>query len=386
MKLQSLVVFRGLLSDRVLRLLPPLLSLAGKSPEERLARYTDFVSALFCENESLTGYILGRVLTEPNIYAQKRARKEDISPVLRRCVSNELGLLEEVSRLTAREVISAVGYGGYLPEWQTDSLDFSKEYEYRMSNISRLGYGVFALHRMFFVSGGDIVPVAHPDPVRLSELIGYENERKAVIDNTKALIDGRPAANALLYGDAGTGKSSTVKAIVNEYAGEGLRLIEISKKQLSDIPAVIEELYGNPLKFILFIDDLSFPAGEDFGGLKAALEGTARAKAPNAVIYATSNRRRIINETFSMREGDDIHKSETIQEQVSLSERFGLSINFQRPGKEAYLSIVRELAAQYGLRDTASIDIIAEKHALLRGGRSPRTARQLVEHLKSLEG
>ena len=385
MKLQSLVVFRALMHDKVLRLLPPMLSLAGKSPEERLARYSNFVSALFCENENLTDYIFGCLCSDQNIYAVKRARKQDINPALRQCVSNELKVLEEAARLEARQVIAAVGYGGYLPEWQNRPLDFAKEYEHRLNNVSRLGYGIFARHRMFFVEDKRIVPIAHPDPVRLSELIGYENERRAVVENTLALLNGRPAANVLLYGDAGTGKSSTVKAVVNEYAHEGLRLIEIRKNQLSDIPAVVERLHDNPLKFILFIDDLSFSCGEDFGGLKAVLEGTARAKAPNIAIYATSNRRRLINETFSSRDGDDIHKSETIQEQVSLSERFGLPVNFARPGKEEYLYIVRGLAAQYGLRDTGGIDQRAERYALSRGGRSPRVARQFVERLKSME-
>ena len=155
-------------------------------------------------------------------------------------------------------MIAAVGYGGYLPEWQNRPLDFAKEYEHRLNNVSRLGYGIFARHRMFFVEDKRTVPIAHPDPVRLSELIGYENERRAVVENTLALLNGRPAANVLLYGDAGTGKSSTVKAVVNEYAHEGLRLVEIRKNQLSDIPAVVERLHDNPLKFILFIDDLSF--------------------------------------------------------------------------------------------------------------------------------
>jgi predicted AAA+ superfamily ATPase len=238
---------------------------------------------------------------------------------------------------------------------------------------------------MFCVTDRQIVPVKSPDTVRLSDLKGYEAERQAVIDNTVALLNGKPAANALLYGDAGTGKSSTVKAVVNEFAGRGLRLVEIRKNQLMQIPAVIESLHQNPLKFILFIDDLSFArSNEEIGALKAVLEGSAAAKSSNIVLYATSNRRHLIHETFSERGDDDIHRNETMQEQLSLSDRFGLSVNFFKPDKEKYLAIVNALAKQYGVSEAADLDLNAERYALERGGRSPRADRQFIEYLMSL--
>jgi predicted AAA+ superfamily ATPase len=244
------------------------------------------------------------------------------------------------------------------------------------------GYGVFLKHHMFSVADGWVAPVHSPDPVRLSDLKGYARERAAVVENTKALLEGKPAANALLYGDAGTGKSSTIKALVNECAGEGLRLIEFRKNQLSEIPAVAERLRGNPLKFILFIDDLSFSEDNgEVGALKAILEGTVSARTKNVVIYATSNRRHIVSERFSDRGDDEIHRNETIQEQVSLSQRFGLAVNFMKPDRAQYLSIVRELALQYGVNDLETLDLLAERYAIERGGRSPRVARQFVEAL-----
>ena len=200
-----------------------------------------------------------------------------------------------------------------------------------------------------------------------------------------ALLRGRPAANALLYGDAGTGKSSTVKAIVNEYRDRGLRLIEIAKNQFRNIPALIEQLSGNPLKFILFIDDLSFAEqNDDFNALKAVLEGSVSHKAPNLAIYATSNRRHLIKESFSDRAGDDVHRNETIQELTSLSERFGLSVSFYGPDKKLYHQIVTGLKEQYGIgMEDAVLLQEADKYAFQRSGRSPRVARQFMEYLVS---
>ena len=203
---------------------------------------------------------------------------------------------------------------------------------------------------MFHWEHGRVAPVRTPDPIRLSELIDYQREKQIILDNTRALLSGKPAANMLLTGDAGTGKSSTVKAVVNELWQEGLRIVEIRKEQLHEIPGILDELNLNPLKFILFIDDLSFQKNDDnFSALKAMLEGSVSAKSRNVVIYATSNRRHLVKETSADREGEDIHRGDAMQEAASLSERFGLRVTFQRPSKETYLSIVRELAKRDGL-------------------------------------
>ena len=194
-------------------------------------------------------------------------------------------------------------------------------------------------------ANGEITPLKSADKITAEDLIGYEAEREKVILNTKALISGKPAANILLCGDAGTGKSSTVKAVANMFACEGVRLIEVQKEQLMSLPVIMEEINHNPLKFIIFIDDLSLNKTEEgFGTLKAILEGSASAKAHNAVIYATSNRRHLVKESFSDRDGDDIHRNDTIQELLSLSERFGLTVQFSKPNKELYLKIVKSLA------------------------------------------
>ena len=382
LKLQTLTIFRELLRDEVLGRLPALFTLSGVGMAERLAAYADFASSLFQEGENLADCVWDRIVSGETPCVLRCARGEAVSPELAQCLENELKILEELSQLTARAVKDAIGYDGYLPEWKTHPADFVGDYARFLRNIATSGYGVFLKHHMFAVADGGIAPVYCPDPVRLTDLKGYERERKAVVDNTRALLDGKPAANALLYGDAGTGKSSTIKAVANEYTGEGLRLIEFRKNQLSEIPAVAERLRENPLKFILFIDDLSFAedCGE-VGALKAILEGTVSARTKNVVVYATSNRRHIVGERFSDRGDDEIHRSETIEEQVSLSQRFGLAVSFFKPDRAQYLSIVRELALQYGVCDIGELDLRAERYAIERGGRSPRVARQFVESL-----
>ena len=215
--------------------------------------------------------------------------------------------------------------------------------------------------------------------------MGYRAQRRQVVENTKALLRGISSANILLYGDAGTGKSATVKALANDMFGGGLRLIEIKKSQYSRIPRLIDELSTNPLKFILFIDDLSFSRDDDdFSSLKAILEGSVSSKSDNIVIYATSNRRHFVKESFSDRDGDDLHFSDTMEEISSLSDRFGLTITFSRPDKDEYLRIVSELAAKMQL-DIApdQLSVKAEAFAIRRSGRSPRVAKHFVELMSS---
>ena len=266
-------------------------------------------------------------------------------------------------------------------------LDFSQLYAQRLLEIRKIGFGKFSTHHVFVMTDDDLEPVDYPDPISLSQLSGYEEERKEVVDNTLALLSGKPANNCLLYGDCGTGKSSTVKAVANEYKYLGLRLIEIKKKQLHLIPKIIEKIAKNPLKFILFIDDLSFSEDDDdYAALKAALEGSVSSNSPNMIIYATSNRRHLVKETFSSRQGDELHFNDTVQELMSLSERFGLTVTFMKPDKKLYLSIVEALAEKYELKTPMQeILVRAEAFALSRSGRSPRCAKQFVEYLKGSE-
>ncbi|MDE5582130.1 MAG: ATP-binding protein [Ruminococcus sp.] len=377
-------VFCNLGADRVIVNLMCLLSDHDEICDF-IRDYSDVASALYKTNINLSEYILKAVLEDDNFYIRGIAQGKVFDSYIVEAVENELKIFQELSRFTPEDVTADIDYDGFLPKWRTSEIDFVAEYNKRLENIGKFGYGKYSQNRMFILRNGETVPVKYPDTQRLEHLYGYNRERQAVIDNTLALLDGKSAQNALLYGDAGTGKSSTIKAIVNEYADRGLRLIEITKEQLRDIPQIIDEISHNPLKFIIFIDDLTFTSGEDgFGSLKAMLEGSSSARSDNTVIYATSNRRHLVKETFSERDGDDVHRNDTMQELISLSARFGLRVNFSRPDKKEFVRIAGEIAVQNGIEitDGKDFELRAERFVMSSGnGRSPRTARQFVNQL-----
>ncbi len=383
--LNSLVVFRGILKEKVIEALSELLASENTDALTQIRLYSNFVYELYKKSENLSKYILELVLEDENSYIIRHAEGKTVDALIEECAMKELEVLESISRLTSSEVAAAIDYNGFLPGWKNEDIDFKAEYDKRIKGISNYGYGLYAKYSMFIIKDSKVTPVRYPDETRLTDLIGYERERQEVVDNTLALLSGKPAQNVLLCGDAGTGKSSTVKAVVNEFADRGLRLIEITKEQLRDIPVIIDSISHNPLKFILFIDDLSFSSDDDcFGALKATLEGSVSARADNIVIYATSNRRHLVRESFSDREGDDIHRNDTIQQLISLSARFGLTVTFSKPGKREYMEIVKGLAAKYNIEmDETKLAIEAEAFALAGSGRSARTARHFINNLIS---
>ncbi|MBQ2842336.1 MAG: ATP-binding protein [Clostridia bacterium] len=385
LKLNSLCIFRALLYDSVIsRLVKYLKSVENADTTEKISLYSDFVSALYSNNKvSLARHIHTVVGNNENVYVKIIGSGKSGSPTMKKCVDAELEILQSVADLTPAELQSAIDWNGFLPVFKAEKVDLANDYAKRTKNIGKYGYGIYAKNHMFRIDNGKIVPVLHPDETMLSDLIGYEREKKTVLDNTKALLESKPAANILLTGDAGTGKSSTVKAVVNELYKEGLRIIEVRKEQLREISVILDELSDNPLKFILFIDDLSFQKDDDnFSALKAILEGSVSAKSKNVVIYATSNRRHLVKEKFSDREGDDVHFNDTIQEIISLSDRFGIHITFNKPNKETYLDIVRSLANKKGIKyNSDELERKAEQFALEKGSRSARAAKQFVESI-----
>ena len=382
-ELSALSVFGALLEDGVVADIYKLLT--AKPGIESARAMGRLAHDLYHENDNLTDAVLDRALTDQNLFMVTLSSGRKASAHLRRRAEEELGLLERVSRLTPERLAVMTGLGCSLPGWDISEKDFIPLYYDRVKNIASFGYGVFCKSRAFILENGAIVPVHAPDPITLEGLPGYQQQRQEVYDNTLALVEGRPAANVLLYGDSGTGKSSTVKAVTNALCDRGLRLIEIKKNQLMELPRLLEQLPVNPLKFIIFIDDLSFVRDDDnYAALKAALEGSVAAKTENVVIYATSNRRHLVKESFSDREGDDIHVGDTIAEQTSLSDRFGLVVTFTRPDKEHYLEIVARLCEYNGITlDKDELEAMAERFALAHSGRSPRVARQFVDALLS---
>ena len=393
-RLHGLVVFRSLLDDPVVA---KLLDLTDRM-EAGAPGYgpvcdavAQFEAALF-EHTTNWGSYLSAAVLEAETVCVRQAASGTLAPALQTALDSELAFLQALCGLTLDELLAAAGSAAgqaqelaFLPRWETSGIDLPAAYAQRMSEVGKKGYGMFAKHHVFTVENGQLVPVKYPDPQRLSELPGYEKEREKVIANTKALLAGMPANNVLLYGDAGTGKSSAVKAIANEFAPEGLRLVEVKKNQLYQIPDLMDKLAANPLKFILFIDDLSFTANDDnFAALKAILEGSVGGRAKNIAVYATSNRRHLIKETLTDRPGDDIHEADTRQELMSLSARFGLTVTFQRPEKARFETILAELAKQHGIdMPMDQLLVKAEAFAIRAGGRSPRVAKQFIEQCEA---
>lgn len=387
--LGTVVIFRKILSDPVTAGFVKALKAAenGENTERAVGYYCDFAESLYRYGEDFTEYLLTRVLEDENMYILRRAEEGRSGALMDECLANELYTLGRLGAVTFDEMRELLGYDGFLPAYRTSERDFSAAYADRIHNLSKHGFGIYSSHHVFVVENGRPVPVDHPDDISLSQLYGYERERGEVIDNTLALLGGRPANNVLLYGQCGTGKSSAVKAIANEFAKDGLRLIEIKKKQLHELPDIINVICRNPLKFIIFIDDLSFTEDDDdYAALKAILEGSVNSSAGNVAIYATSNRRHLVRETFSSRQGDEVHFNDTMQELLSLSDRFGLTVTFSKPSKDLYLEVVEQLANQYEIA-TPLEELFkqAEVFALSRGGRSPRTAKQFVKYVKGME-
>lgn len=255
------------------------------------------------------------------------------------------------------------------------------------------GVGKFGLHKAFRIRHEDkgviIEPILNIAHVHLDDLVGYESAKQKLIDNTEAFVSGRRANNCLLFGDAGTGKSSSIKAIANQYYDKGLRVIEIYKHQFRDLNDVISQVKNRNYKFILYMDDLSFEDFEtEYKYLKAVIEGGLEKKPDNILIYATSNRRHLIREKFSDKEDrrDDLHAGDTVQEKLSLAARFGVTIFFSAPDKKQFQQIVCALAKRYGVvMDEEELLLEANKWELAHGGLSGRTAQQFIDYLLGKE-
>lgn len=258
------------------------------------------------------------------------------------------------------------------------------------------GVGMFGLNKAFRIQDRTdsklvFLPINNMDKVMLSDLVGYEIQKKKLVDNTRAFVEGKKANNVLLFGDSGTGKSTSIKAIVNEFYDQGLRMIEIYKHQFKDLSNVIAAVKNRNYKFIIYMDDLSFEEFEiEYKFLKAVIEGGVETKPDNILIYATSNRRHLIRETWSDRndvqQDEGMHRSDTMQEKLSLVNRFGVTINYSKPSKKEYFDIVIHLAAKSGIKMSEDeLKAEANKWELSHGGISGRTAQQFIYYLQGKE-
>ena len=397
--LSSLSVFRGIMKRSVVKAYYKLLLSLDSEPDEFLNAYGDFYSLI---SERGFSNRLAYAMTEAALFDENcftraaAAGKYDTLPdnVLK-AVKRDCEAILAASSLASEEVLKAYKYydeikeiADSLPRWGAgDCAPSFKMFDGSLKNVARYykenGCGIFARYKAFIWRDGDIQPVLHPDRIDMDSFTGYEIQRDMVVNNTKSFIEGKSCNNCLLYGDKGTGKSSTVKAIANEFRQDGLRIVEIPKERLIDFPILVDKIAALPMKFIIFIDDLSFQKqDQSYTTLKAVLEGGLAARPDNALIYATSNRRHLVKESFSDRTDDDVNTRDNMQESLSLSDRFGLAVCYSIPTKKEFVDIVIALARQKGIQmSDEELEMGAERFALSRGGRSPRCAKQYVESL-----
>ena len=383
----SVVIFRNILKTKVIKKLLKFLNCETKENIDNIKQidlYCEFLSELFKSDNNLADFILSQIFLDDNIYISKCILKQEINNNLKKIFKNELNFFKYISSFDFSSIFNKE-YSKNIAELEIKEIDFYKIYFEHIKDIDKKGYGIFYNNNMFVLDDiKNIIAVKNKDNQDIKKLYGYEIERNKVLSNTKILIEGKKANNILLYGDAGTGKSSTVKAVANFFKDEGLRLIEIKKNQLNFITDIIESLSDSPLKFIIFIDDLTFSSNDDtFSYLKAVLEGGVNSFPNNIAVYVTSNYRHLIKENFTDRTGDDIHIEDTIQQIMSLTNRFGMIITFQRPGRDLFKEIVLSYAKENNIKtDKEELINQAEAYAIRSTGRSPRVAKQFIELLK----
>lgn len=353
-----------------------------------LTGYCKICRILLSENKSLAQYLHDLLVYGKHEFMdkcaaapteqQRKAVEFDIAAIKRLAQYSSEKLKSQMSDRCDSEVLAL------LPDYEQGTFDYTADYF--IAHAAKYGSGIIARFKAFTFDGEQLCPIENTDPIRLSDLKNYEAQRSQVVENTVCFLNKKPAQNVLLYGDRGTGKSSTVKALLNEY--DELRMVELSKNDVVMLPKLFELLKSSPLRFIVMIDDLTFSENDDrFTILKAALEGSLAARPDNILIYATTNRRKIIKETSAERSGEDISRSDAIDESMTLADRFGLYVTFGKPNKEQYLDIVRKLAADSAVTvSDVELCAAAERYALRRGGRSPRVARQFVDIVSARVG
>lgn len=369
-----------------------------------LKAYSQWFYALASCDQSWQAYLLTQLLEADNPFSQRAQRQpfDTLPPHLVVAATHDLKALqhlfncstEQVSHWiqTATEIApppislesKALSYPAICDTLRRSS-HWADAVEELAAHYASNGAGFFGQYRAARWQNGQLQGIAHADPIRVEELVGYETQRDVLLQNTEALLAGYPALHLLLYGSRGTGKSSLVKALLHQYGDRGLRLIEVSKSDLKDLIVIVDELRELPQSFVIFVDDLSFEEDEDaYKTLKVVLEGNLTARPNNLVVYATSNRRHLIREFFGDRprpsDADEVHSWDTVQEKLSFSDRFGLTLTFEPPNQTTYLAIVHHLANQAGLPlTTEELEFRALQWATRHNGRSGRSARQFID-------
>ena len=384
----SLTVLKNLLKDDIISSYNKALD--EKFSLESLGQLYSYILDKNAE-DGIFNYVCDIIIKDNNIFALRASTEENLSDKLKNAYIRDLKILYHTAEdivnafkdnLHTLELDKGTANNLFIDKWSnTDTID-------NLINFYRLnGFGDFAFFKAFKFSVDKLIPLKNTSNITLNGLKEYVDEKKQISFNIEAFLKGLPFANMLLYGDKGTGKSSTVHAMLNNYFKKGLRLVELPKSQIPDLIKLFEVLPKKPLKFIVFIDDLAMSDKEDnFSLLKAALEGSVTGLNKNIMVCATSNRRHIISESFADRD-NNVHFRDTMQEQLSLADRFGLAVLFDSPDKKLYLDIVYQLCTENKIElDKEQLTLQAERFATLKGGRSPRRAKQFVDMLIAEQG
>ncbi|MEM9138040.1 MAG: ATP-binding protein [Cyanobacteria bacterium P01_F01_bin.42] len=357
--------------------------------------YGSWFYQLALQSYSWRQWIERQIQLEPNPVAIALQRQLILSSSLQEAARRDLETLEAIATLgpslicppqmPSGEAINDCNEDGFF---HTDQ-SWPQQLPRLCQHYQKHGTGIIAQHLALRWTEGHLVGIQDNDPIQLQELVGYERQKARICRNTESLLDGFAALNVLLYGARGTGKSALVKALVNDYGDRGLRLVELTKADLIYLPQAVQAVRQAPQKFIFFVDDLSFEEDEEsYKALKVVLEGNLTARPPNVVVYATSNRRHLIREFFADRprpsDADEIQSWDTVQEKLSLSDRFGLSLTFEPANQDTYLRIVFHLAQMHQLAvEPDALEFRALQWATQQNGRSGRTARQFIQALRA---
>lgn len=389
--LRGIAVYKNITTHPLMESFSGLLDALSRGEGERaLAEYTDFYYGLCRAGFAGPGDWLWDALRYEDAPFPLAVESGRVDGGLLAAGEHDLETLIRLATLDCKEILPALSallpaeYGPVLeklPRWRAGA-PFTVED--LMNAYRNNGAGLFARYQAFLWEHETLLPVPDPDCMGAEALRGYEWQREEVLANTRALLEGRQVNNVLLYGDSGTGKSVTVKSLLAVPEFHNLRLIEVEKESLGDLPRLIRMLAGRRQKFILFIDDLAFDQDDrTYSALKTILEGGLEKRPTNVAVYATSNRRNLVRQTFSDRAGDEVDMIETIQEKTSLAERFGLRIPYLTMSRPEFLNMVEELAAVRGVsmeRDKLRAEAV--KWEMHHPGRTPRTARQFILSLE----
>lgn len=401
-QIASLLLYQSVFQDEVGQTFCRLLQTLNRGSSDCLTAYGAWFYALAQENQSWQDYLVGRILRDENPFS-KQVQKyavQDTNPALIAAAKHDLQALQQLFLCSTEQLSQWVQEVAQTPAppvaWQQEAsqhtflhqqTNWTDAIEKLAAYYRQHGIGLFATYQALIWQQEQLRGIAHPDPVKLELIVGYELQKQALLQNTEFLLAGYPALHVLLYGSRGSGKSSLVKGLLPKYHHRGLRLIEVTKAELYNLAVIVEQLRDVPQKFIIFVDDLSFEEDDEaFKALKVVLEGSVTARAQNVVIYATSNRRHLVREFFADRprpkDSDEVHAWDTQQEKLSFSDRFGLTLTFEPANQDTYLQIVHHLASQVQISlSSEELEFRAKQWATKHNGRSGRSARQFIDFL-----